>query len=53
MVILEFAILFYIFRTNRIAQIIVLAVISVIAHLFDPTDCAVDDGLCCDSYVFL
>ena len=29
--------LFYIFRTNRIAQIIVLAVISVIAHLFDPT----------------
>ena len=29
--------LFYIFRTNRIAQIIVLAIISVIAHLFDPT----------------
>ena len=29
--------LFYIFRTNRMAQIIVLAVISVIAHLFDPT----------------
>ncbi|WP_368404591.1 TraX family protein [Streptococcus salivarius] len=29
--------LFYIFRTNRIAQIIVLVVISVIAHLFDPT----------------
>ena len=45
--------LFYIFRTNRIAQIIVLAVISVIAHLFDPTGVAVDDGLCCDSYVFL
>ena len=29
--------LFYIFRTNRMAQIIVLAVISVIAYLFDPT----------------
>ena len=29
--------LFYIFRTNRMAQIIVLVVISVIAHLFDPT----------------
>ena len=29
--------LFYIFRNNRIAQIIVLAVISVIAHLFDST----------------
>ena len=29
--------LFYIFRTNRMAQIIVLAFISVIAHLFDPT----------------
>lgn len=29
--------LFYIFHTNRIAQIIVLAIISVIAHLFDPT----------------
>ena len=29
--------LFYIFRTNRIVQIIVLAIISVIAHLFDPT----------------
>ncbi|UEC17967.1 conjugal transfer protein TraX [Streptococcus thermophilus LMD-9] len=29
--------LFYIFRTNRIAQIIVLAIISVITHLFDPT----------------
>ena len=30
-------ILFYKFRTNRIAQIIVIVVISVIAHLFDPT----------------
>lgn len=29
--------LFYIFRTNRMAQIIVLAIISVIAYLFDPT----------------
>ena len=29
--------LFYIFRTNRIVQIIVLAIISVIAYLFDPT----------------
>ena len=45
--------LFYIFRTNRIAQIIVLAIISVIAHLFDPTTVQSDDDLRCDSYVFL
>ena len=39
--------------TNRMAQIIVLAVISVIAYLFDSDNCAVDDDLRCDSYVFL